>query len=290
MANWMPSLLATRPGSWRRKWLLAAYAVFGAAIFTAFLVASFPYDDSVSSILAPFKLKLVYRAQRISPPLGARLESVRLVSVANSQDQLVLESPNVTLEPTLGSLFLGRPGVKVYAELFGGMVQATVRPRSGVVNLNFDLNGLSLVQSDPLHQLGASLSGTVSAAGSAELRNPSIPDSTGHFTLDGENVALQIVNGLPPIRLGAVTGKLALDHGTVTLERVEAHGADLELNATGTIQLAQDLPDSAVELRVSLKPTASGSAHFALFLNLLPHPPAAGPYTVEGRLAAPSIS
>jgi len=286
----MPSLVAAQSGSGRRKWLFAAYAVFGAATFTAFLVASFPYDDSVSSILSPFKLKLVYQEQRMSPPLGATLENVRLVSVANSEDQLVLESPNVTLAPTLGSLLLGRPGIKVYATLFGGVAQATVRPRSGVVNLSFDLSGLSLVQSDPLRQLGASLSGTISAAGSAELRNPSIPDSTGNFTLDGKNVALQIVSGLPPIRLGAVTGKLALDRGTVRLERVEAHGADLELNATGTIQLAQDLPDSEVELRVSLKPTASGSAHFALFLNLLPHPPAVGPYTVEGRLVALSIS
>jgi type II secretion system protein N len=286
----MPSLAATQPGSWRRKWLFAAYAAFGAATFTAFLIASFPYDDSVSSILSPFKLKLVYQEQRMSPPLGATLENVRLVSVANSQDQLVLESPNVTLAPTLGSLFLGRPGIKVSATLFGGVAQATVRPRSGVVNLNFDLSRLSLVQSDPLRQLGASLSGTISAAGSAELCNPPVPDSTGNFTLDGENVAVQIVSGLPPIRLGAVTGKLALDRGTVRLERVEAHGADLELNATGTIQLAQDLPDSEVELRVSLKPTASGNAHFALFLNLLPHPPAAGPYTVEGRLVAPSIS
>jgi type II secretion system protein N len=286
----MSALAATRPGLWRRRWLLAASAVFGTFTFTAFLVASFPYDDSVSSILAPFQLKLVYRAQRMSPPLGARLESVRLVSVANSHDQLVLESPNVTLVPTLGSLFLGRPGIRVYAELFGGIVRATVRPRSGAVNLSFDLSGLSLVRIDPLRQLGASLSGAVAAAGSAELRNPSISASTGHFTLDCKEVAVQIVNGLPPVRLGAVTGKLAFDSGKVSLDRVDANGADLTLKATGTIQLAQDLPDSAVELRVSLKPTPSGSAHFAFFLNLLPHPPAAGPYTVEGQLGAPSIS
>jgi len=288
MASTVPAA-TTWPGR-RRRWLFAAYAAFGVVIFVAFLIATFPYDDSISSILAPFKLKLIYQSQRISPPLGAKLEHVRLVSVANSPDQLLIESPDLTLAPTLGSLFLGRPGISVYADLFGGTAEAIMRQRSGVTALDFDLNGLSLSQSGLLRQLGATLSGKVSATGHAELRNPSIPDATGHFTLDGENVALQIVNGFPSLRLGTVTGTLTLDHGIITLDRLRAHGADLELNAAGTIQLAPDLPDSALAIHLSLKPAAIAINHFAIFLNLLPHPPASGPYLVQGRLAAPSIN
>jgi type II secretion system protein N len=272
------------------KWPLAIYVVIGLLVFVLFLVASFPYAEAVSSLLAPYKLKLVYQEEHLSPPIGVELENVQLLSDAGSPGQLLLQSPDVELTPTLGSLFLGRPGLSLRADLYGGTVGATLRQRGKIVSLNFYLIAVNLSRSEPLRQLGASLSGSLSGAGSAELRSAQISDNTARMAFDGDAVAVRITEGFPLVQLGAISGNLALDGGTLTLRNVQARGGDLEIRADGAIRLANDPRESAVNLKFLLNPTASGRAHFGFFLNLLPHPPGDGPYYLSGPLVSPSIT
>jgi type II secretion system protein N len=268
---------------------MSLYGLGGVLVFLAFLAASFPYADAISSMLAPLNLKLTYDAQHMSPPIGAELENVRLVSTAPGSAALLLQSPAIRLAPTLGSLILGRPGLRLRADLYGGVIRATVLRRGALVNVNFDLRGLDLHASDALRQFGTSLSGNVSAIGAAEVRSPDLPDDAGNLSLDGENVAVH-VGDFPPLHLGAIQGVLRLSGGTVTLTDVTANGEDLALEAAGSIQLAADLADSTLELHVSLHPTSAGRDHFGLFINMLPHSPAEGPYLVSGPILSPSIS
>lgn len=284
-----PSLVATQPRFPRGAWRWSLYGLGGVMVFLAFLAASFPYADAVSSMLAPLNLKLTYDTQRMSPPIGAELDNVRVVSTAPGQAGLLLQSPAIRLAPTLGSLILGRPGLRLRAALYGGIIHATVLRRGDLVNVSFDLRGLDLHASDALRQFGTSLSGNISGNGAAEIRSPDLPDNAGNLSLDGENVAVH-VGDFPPLRLGAIQGVLRLNGGTVTLTDVTANGEDLALEAAGSIQLAADLADSTLELHVSLHPTSAGREHFGLFFNMLPHPPAAGPYVVSGPILSPSIS
>jgi type II secretion system protein N len=281
---------AAREKLLRSKWLIAIYGIFGLAVFVTYIAASFPYSDALSSILAPYQMKLVYDSQRLSPPVGARLEDVRLLSTVGPSPQLLLRSPGVTLAPALGSLLLGRPAIRVSADLYGGLVDVTVYQRAGATNLSFVLNGVSLAESAPLQQLGTKLSGSVSGAGSAELNGMLLSGDRGHMTLDGHDVVVEIVDGAPPIRLGTVSGMLSLEDGVLTMRDVEAHSGDLELRAEGTIRLDQEVAESYLEMRLSLVPTASGREHFGIFLKLLPHPPEEGPYQVSGPLMSPNIS
>ncbi len=275
----------------RGKWVIAAYGVFGLAVFVIFIAASFPYGDALSSLLAPYRMKLVYRSQHLSPPIGSRLEDVQLLSTAGPTPQLILRSPHLTLAPALESLFIGRPAMNLAAEIYGGTVRATVYQRGSATNLRFTLAGISLSESAPLRPLGAKLSGSVSGAGAAELISPALPDDTAQITLDARNVVVEIADGAPPIGLGTVTGMLALENGTLTLHLVQANGGDLEVRAEGTIHLEpEDVAESEIEMRLSLAPTPSGRAHFGLFLKLLPHPPEEGPYDVSGPLLSPNIS
>lgn len=274
----------------RGKWLVATYGAFGLAVFLAFMAASFPYNDAISSLLAPYQMKLVYQSQRMSPPIGARLEDVRLLSTVGSSPQLILHSSGVTLAPALGSLLVGRPAIKLSADLYGGTFNATVYQHAGATDLSFVVSGLSLSESAPLRELGAKLSGNISGAGSAQLNSPSLPDSSAHMTLDGRDVAVEIAEGAPPIRLGTISGTLSLESGTLTLHDVEARGGDLEVNAEGTIHFEPEVAESDVEMRLSLVPTSAGRQHFGLFLKLLPHPPEEGPYELSGPLMSPSFS
>jgi type II secretion system protein N len=135
-----------------------------------------------------------------------------------------------------------------------------------------------------------SFSGDISGAGSAELHGSEALANTVRLTLVGDGLALRVIQGAPVVHLGSVAGQLRLDGAVLTVERLSAHGGDVELNGGGVIRLAPALQNSTVELKLYLHPSASGHAHFGLFFSLLPHPPAEGPYYISGFLASPSIN
>jgi type II secretion system protein N len=274
----------------RGRRAIIGYAILGALLFVAFLAASFPYGDTLTSILAPYKLKVVYQSQHMSAPIGAALINVRLISTADPSEQALVQSSEVKLAPTIGSLFFGRPGINVRANLYGGTVSASIHRKGAMVDLSFAIHSVSLEDSDPLHELGALMSGHISGAGSAEISDDEIARDTGQLALSANDLSVNVMSGFPPIRLGVLTGNVRLVDGTLKISGVEGHGADVNLKADGTVELSQNVPDSPVDLKVFLDPTPEGRTRLRLFLGFLPHPPGSAPYFVHGRLAAPSIS
>ncbi|HTT74470.1 MAG TPA: type II secretion system protein GspN [Candidatus Binataceae bacterium] len=281
-----------RFGRPRRRHVLAYLAV-GAIVFVIFLIASFPYSATISSMLAPYKLKLTYDRQQIRPPIGVELINVSLTPAgANSPDPL-LRSPEVTLTPTLAALLFGRPGLSLRASLYDGLVKTTLWQRRGVVDLDFHLDSINPAQCVPLRSLGAIVDGRVSAVGTARIASPDLPDDSGQMTLDARQVVVTVINGIgfPPVELGKVTGELQLNHGTLALEHIHAEGGDADIEAQGSIQLGATLADSVIDLQFTLVPTPAGRQHLGFFLNILPHrqDPSA-PYILSGPLLAPNLS
>jgi len=273
--------------------MIAACALLGAAVFASFLVADFPYGYTLTSLLAPYHLKLTYSAQHLSIPIGAKLTNVRLFSTANAttDDDALLQSPAMTLEPTIASLLFGRPGMHLRADLYGGLVRLTLHQRAGAVNLDFNLDSLQLAQSAQLRALGAVVDGTLSGNGTAQINGPNLPDDNATMKVSGDQLAVSIVNGFPAIHLGTLTGNLKLEQGAIKLDGFVGHGADLDLKADGTIQLGETPEDSTIDLTLYLDPTQSGRDHFGFFMKLLPHPPGPdAPFSIQGDLLSPSIS
>jgi type II secretion system protein N len=273
----------------RRGWIWAAYAIFAAILLLAFVLASFPYVDTISTVLAPMKLKLVVQDQGMNFPFGARLHGVHLYSTDAQPDRLLLASPEMSVAPGLASL-LGQPSLNITASLCGGVVHANVTQRAQVAGIDFAINSVSLAQAELRNFLGAAMSGEVSGSGSALLAGPNIMTVTGRTMIKGRDITITIVNGLAPIRFGTVTGDLSLKNGVVNMRNIEAHGPDGSIEANGEVELAVDPAQSTIKMEVSLAPSADGREHFAMFLNMLPHPPGEGPYQIEGPLMAPTVS
>jgi type II secretion system protein N len=275
----------------RGRFAIIAGALIGAAVFASFLVADFPYSDTLTSMLARYQLKVTYESQRLSPPIGAQLTNVQLFSTSRINDQALLQSPTVTLSPTLAALLLGRPGMHVRADLYGGTVHVTLYQHANTVDLNFNLDSLQLAQSPPLMQFGAILDGSLSGTGTAHIEGPNLPEDRATVAIAGDDLAVSIVRGFPAIHLGTLTGNLQLEQGVIELTDMVGHGADLDLKAAGTIQLGDTPDDGTINLTFYLIPTQSGRDHFGFFLKLLPHPPGPdAPYTIQGNLRSPSIN
>jgi len=291
----------------KRHLLLAGYGVFAAILFVAFITANFPYADTISALVAPMRMKVVFQRQEMNFPVGARLENVRVLSTAN--EQLLLQSPDVIVSPRMGWLFLGRPRLGIRARIYGGVLDATVHQSARAIIVDFELESLNLAdmiqgvdepevraqtkengESDALHQLGVALSGELSGSGSAQVMGSGIIACRASMILIGRHVKAEIVNGLPPLDLGVVRANVVLEQGVAILQEVSAYGSDGSIEANGEIQVAPDIADSIVQLTVSLTPTTKGRAGFGLFLNMLPHAPNDGPYHVKGALTSPSVS
>jgi hypothetical protein len=134
------------------------------------------------------------------------------------------------------------------------------------------------------------LSGQLSGNGSAQLTGSNIFSSNGNMIVRGDDVKAMLVDGLPPVELGAVWGKILLKHGVATLQEMNAKGPDGSAEANGWVGIAPDITHSIVQLSLSLKPSLKGRANFGVFLNMLPHPPTEGPYHIQGLLTSPSLS
>jgi type II secretion system protein N len=292
MAEAAPRANLPSPGVKRlpRGWIIGGVGALCLFLFADFLIASFPYSDTLARVLAPYQLKLVYQEQHLSLPIGVELERVNLFSTAEKPDRLLLQSPTVSLAPVITSLIFGRPRLRLDARLYGGFIRATVRQTAEVIDGDFQLEDLSLAESQPLRQFGMLLGGDVSGTGSAKLGNGDLMADSGDARIVGANVTLEITRGFPRIQLGAVSGHLELASGIVTFEDLETHGGDVEAKADGEIRLAPNLAESTITARVYLTPTPNGRDHFGLFFNMLPHPPAEGPFYLSGPLAAPSIN
>jgi type II secretion system protein N len=275
---------------WRGHLLTISYAGLGLLLFFVFLAADFPYGDTLSALLAPFNLALTYTDHRACLPIGAELDGVTLSNTLAPGSPPLLAGANLTLAPTLGSLLLVRPGVRLRAELYGGFLSLVLYRISGGIGVGMEANSLDLSRYDKLVRMGVNVRGFLTGNCAASLPGADPMLGSGQLHLKVTHCTLRIMRGLPTLMLGDLDGSAHLDHGVLTVDTLDGTGGDFTVSATGTIQLAADLPESMVDLRVKLDPTPSGRRRLGTLLQMFPHPPGTEPYLVRGRIAAPGIS
>jgi type II secretion system protein N len=269
-----------------RFWRRICYTAAAVVVFLAILIANFPYSYTFSSILAPKGLKLDYQGQHWSFPFGATLDNVQLRHLDPAGGALIVDSRKVTLAPFFRSLFSGRPGVRIRAELYNGTILATVTRLGAQTNVIFDAKDLDLARLR--EQSPVNLGGSISGKGWMEVNGAPLAGS-GQLDLLGKALVLQLAPMFPALHLDRLTGAVRMNRGVVDIDRLEGQGAEMSLLAKGTIRLASTLPESTIDLSVTLNPTPEGSQRFASLLSFLPHPPDLGPYTVRGPLMLPLI-
>lgn len=287
----MPEGLSARLAAFARAHLRTiGYAGFGVAVFVASLAATFPYAATLSALLQPLSLSLSSAGQGFSPPLGAALSDVRLVSIEPSAP-FEVESSDVTLAPAFGALLLGEPGVRVHARLYGGALRATVYRKGAGVGLSFSLSDLGLARVSALHGLGANVLGRLSGDGWAQLASNDPTAASAQFDFHAADLTIRVARGFAPIRLGAVEGSLRLARGALEVTRLDGRGPDGVVSGRGTVRLGADAAQSTVDLRLTIEPSPQGRKRLGVLFGLLPHPPGPRePYLLTGPLLRPSIS
>lgn len=259
-------------------------------LFAAYLISTFPYSATLSKLLAPMGLALSSASQSASFPFGARLSDVRLISTKPASAGPLIESPEVTVAPAFLSMLTLHPGVRVNAALYHGIVNLTLRPKSGGTAISYNLESVDIARQSLVAIPGAAAAGILSGSGNLWLSSSVDVAESGEGELRVAGLTLTSPFASSPIRLGDAHSKFKLDQGTLTIEELKASGGDLMLTATGTIQLASDPAQSELAIELTLSPAPGAAAQLAALLAILPHPPGSQPYRLTGTLNAPRIS
>jgi type II secretion system protein N len=272
----------------RRHAIQIAYGAAGAILFVTFLFATFPYADALSGVLQPMGLRLGSRESGISFPIGIKMTGVSLDSVIDGRS--VFQSDQLRISPSLLSMLIGSPGVKVHADAYGGKLELRARRSGDATSLSFSGSDLLLERYTALRTLGLNLGGVLSGDGDLLISQQGVAADHGEINLSGADALFRLFPGSPPIKIGKLVATIKLDKGKLTLEKMESHGGDLTISGRGVIELEPYLPDSGVAIRFQLETTPVARAQLGILLNFLPHPPNATPYFVHGTLGAPALS
>ncbi len=275
-------------GFWRAHRVKIVYTLAGLLLFLAFIVAWFPYPEALSDALAPMGYKISIGSQGYRFPFGTALHDVTITSAA-TPGPVILTSTRVVVAPSFISFLLFHPGIRVKADLFGGVIDTTARPNNGGTALNFGFDGVQLETLKLLTGYGLTASGSLSGDGKAWLTQGGINSATGNADLKAADLKIAPPAPFPAVSLGQGEGSFALADGIVKIANLETHGGDIALTANGTINLADSPNDSTIDIEFTMIPTPDAAARLGPLLAGLPHPPGPQPYHLRGTLAAPAI-
>ncbi len=259
------------PESPRKKWLkLALYVAIFFASFLFFASLKLPNTFLKGIILGAMNQNSANQWQ--ADQLGFRLfwlphiraEGFTLIPSALSDtpsltfDQIRIFPSFFSLIPITGSF---QPAASFDGEAYGAQFEGWARPSTPEFEIS--LKNADLGKLTPLVEKGIELKGVIDSDLSLVLENQRLSRSNGTITLQGKNFVLDpsafgMPLPLPILDLGAITLEGVIQNGKLRIQKAQvgSAGKDLEIKATGEIQLMDNLQFSRLDLRVKIKPAA----------------------------------
>lgn len=248
-----------------RRLLLPAAALFA---FCLFLVLTFPYDELARRLETEAEragLELSIGSLGPSGVVGLRARDVRLRAPPAPGEEALpdLRLDRVDLSPDLFALLLRRTSFGFAAQGYGGSARGHLAlsndPRlPGLKSLRLDAHDLDL-SALPLKELGVGAAGRLQLKADLPALQPT-QNANGSlsFSLEGAALTGGTVQGFPVPKtlLGRVEASVAVDKGVAKVERMSAHGGDLDADVDGTVGLRPLISLSQADLHVRFKPSA----------------------------------
>jgi type II secretion system protein N len=248
-----------------RKSLLG-YALFILVLTAACLYYRFP-SDAVMGFLqekaGQANPPLSLSAARLRPSLllGLKMEKAR-VALKDAADKVLLEADSLFLRPAL-SLFLGGEAAGSFdAAAYNGEISGRVEVKgdepSATVGTEILLSDISLKEHGHLSQfMEGTLGGTISFEGPSR---GAAAGGSGEATLkivDGKVNLPETFLILASIDFKEMDVELALEKSRINVTGIELRGSQMEGRVSGTILLKDEVANSSLNLKGTIKPFAA---------------------------------
>ena len=281
----------------RRVLLYGAYTF---VLFVVFLFVNFPYDDLVQRRLQNLDLgKIQLDVEQIHLGLlGFSCGNLKLAQAGDADGTPpLLEASTMFVGPSWSSWMRGQfKAARVHGAMYQGTVDADLAYSDDAALATIDLQSVDLARYRLLSrnldegQVVGRLSGTVSF----ELHpaNLAAGQAVGELEVKSGGLVGAKVKGvaIPDLHFSQLTTKFSLKGDRFDVQDLRADGDEIKLSGNGQIVIRDPLPDSVLNLRVTLQPGAQNPDLVKVVMALLQRPPnsrADAPISITGTLAQP---
>ena len=276
------------------------YVVFTVALFSVFLVSTFPYEIVVGQILALLRtsVNVEFKTAEFAWHRGLALNNVRLSPVAGDSLDPYLELNTLWVRPVITELLKGNPyALAIQADLYGGTASGALNVGSGTVAGNLEVSSASLGRYQPLLALldeGGQVAGRLSGNVSFEAAGPSVEtgQAKGEISLENGSLEKAKISGfpVPDVHFRDTRMTFGLQNGRMEVEQFNANGDELNISATGQVSFREPIDESVLNLKATFLPGKNAPDNIRALIGLIPKPRDAkpdAPVRISGTLARP---
>jgi type II secretion system protein N len=278
--------------SWRTA---LGYALYSLLAFAVFLVWFFPVEGLQTRLLAEVERRtqatVTVQGRDWLFPLGVVWQGVRIVPAGQADRAVMLDALRVDV--AVLPLLSRRIEADLTWEAYGGKARGSwsLRREDGGARLSLDQfgQGFDIGRLPGLPE--GSWQGVLQVDLNCRWLNEAwwLGEGAGSVEVSRLKVDKVIVGGFPVsgIEFDSVTGHVALNGGTITLQRLTGHGPLGKVSGDGTVLVRAPWTESVINLTLRLEPTADATARVPMLA-------LAGGGTVtlrlSGRLASPGVT
>lgn len=291
--------LAGLPGFVRERAALLGYATFTLAVFLLALLWTLPHDliatRAVETALAAAPVRIVFQRVAFAFPNGYRFDEVRVTPVGETAPAATLSELTVRL-PLTALLIADFRRAAFSGNAYGGDFAGSVALDGERVAGRLDADGIRLAPAlAPLVPPPGKVSGAASLSLQLAGDGRTTQSSQGEVRLQISDLALEgvSVSGItvPDLSFATVAGEAQVFGSRVQLKELRAEGRDVNLSATGDVLLRDQLPQSVLNLRLTIDVPPNAQPALRMAASLLPkrNPGESPAYTLRGTIASPVL-
>ncbi len=270
-----------REGSKKQRQVAAAYALWTAVFFLFFLVTTFPHGALLSHLLSSRldgSVTVSLDDVRFALPFGYDIGKLHLGLPAYRNPPL-LEASDLSIAPSITALLrLRLTPLSLTAKALGGRVQSRFDLSGKWVSLRLSLNGCQLSRGAGLrHWIAGTVGGRLDAKIELESARPGVTKNSGSLEIRLTNASIEDARlvklggiKIPDLHFQSIEIRGTVKNGRIQIISGVASGSELSASLTGVIMLAQPLELTALNLILTVEPTAKAPPATSLLLSLLP--------------------
>ncbi|MFQ5842726.1 MAG: type II secretion system protein GspN [Thermodesulfobacteriota bacterium] len=252
------------------------FILLGVFLFILFLYIVFPYETLKRRIIGELEAKTPFRYEieeiRPHPLSGLTFKNIGVYAPVYSKKVEVLGVERLRITLSLLPLVWGKVSLRFWGRMLDGTVDGDFFKKGRGGELTLVGRDVNLQRIHFLREVkGVEMAGILKGKTMIALRKGDLSGQSGsaEFQISEAVLTRLPLPGIAPFPVGQIQGNIELDHGKVIIKRLISSGANFNGQVLGNIFLNSHLPQSRLNLKITIKPSGKFDPRYRMLLSLL---------------------